>query len=448
MKKLLSKETMGRKKIKFLFTDLTYLNHNYGAQGIAFPLMKQLNEYFDTEYTFVLPERYYKDDLSFSKKYNFSITTSPKPLIVLAKCHFYIYLLYNFARLLKGKRMITKREQEQYFALVEKVKESDVIIDLSGIEFIGNVSLKRRYLNCLGTISIQCLAEKYNKLYLKHTKSYGPFSDKIYNSLVRRQLNKLPFIFVRGKNNLEEIKKIHLKVPLYSFPDVSLFLEPESKEWALNYITKIGINPSKTIAGISPSAVIANIRTKNNSSSCGFDHIRLCKKIIKFYQSNYQQILLIPHSVGDGKDIRSCDLALSKKLYDELENKKNIFMIPDTELTYQQVRAIIGLLDFYVTSRYHSVSSALSMAVPVVSLSWHIKYEDIMSLFLDDFLTVNCRITDVNKALLLIKKYYYDREWFNKKEVFKKKRMVIQQIDRSINILADEIRKYTKCKNN
>jgi len=431
-----------KSKIKVLVTDLAYLNHNYGAQGIAFSLMKKLNKYFDAEYTFVLPERYYKHDLSFSKKYNFSIIAGSKPLIILAKCHFYIYFLYNFARLLKSRGIVTKKEQAQYFTLVEKVKESDVVIDLSGIEFIGNVSPKRRYLNYLSAISMQCLAEKYNKPYLKYTKSYGPFPDKIYKSLVKKQLSKLPFIFIRGKNNLEEIKKMHLKVPLYSFPDISLLLEPESKEWALNYITKIGINPSKTIAGLSPSAVIADIRTKNNSSSCGSNHIKLCKKIIKFYQSNNQQVLLIPHSIGDGKDIRSCDLALSKKLYNELENKKNIFIVSDTELTYQQVRAIIGLLDFYVTGRYHSVSSALSMAVPVVSLSWHIKYEDILSLFLDDFLTIDCRTIDVNEALSLIKKYYYNRQWFNKKEVLKKKKMVIQQIDRSINILVEEIKKY------
>jgi hypothetical protein len=31
-----------KKKIKVLFTGLLYLNHNYGAQGIAFPMMEKL----------------------------------------------------------------------------------------------------------------------------------------------------------------------------------------------------------------------------------------------------------------------------------------------------------------------------------------------------------------------------------------------------------------------
>jgi len=52
------------KKVKILFTNLTYLNHNYGAQGIAFPLIEKLDEHFDGEYTFVLPERYYQKRLT------------------------------------------------------------------------------------------------------------------------------------------------------------------------------------------------------------------------------------------------------------------------------------------------------------------------------------------------------------------------------------------------
>jgi len=429
-----------KKKIKILFTNLVSLEHNYGAQGIAFPLMARLNEYFDAEYCFILPEEYYKDNLSFAQKYNFNIIASPRPLVLLSKCYPFIHILYALARiLLRRKRAITKRENILYVTLIKKLKESDIVIDLSGIEFIGDVSFKRKYSNCINVISMQCLAERHNKFYLKYTKSYGPFLGKFYKSLIKRQLNRLPFIFVRGENNLEEIRKLNLKVPIYSFPDISIALEPETKDWAITYIDKLKLDSSKPIVGLSPSSVIAGMV---NVNSAGLNHLELCKKIINFFQSRNQQVLLIPHSIVGGKDITSCDLALVKRIYSELDNKEGVFIIDDIELTYKQVRAIIGLLDFYITGRYHSVSSALSMGIPVISLSWHMKYKDIMSLFLDNFLVIDCRTTGVEKSLSLIKRYYHNREWFNKCEVLKRKKKVVNQIDKSIKILVKEIKKH------
>jgi polysaccharide pyruvyl transferase WcaK-like protein len=426
-----------KKKIKFLFTGLLYLNHNYGAQGIAFPMMEKLSRHFDAEYTFVLSQKCHEETCSFSAKYDFKVITASNPFVIFKKRYFPIYLLY---RLIKRKTVLQEHKR-RYLILVDALSENDVVIDLSGIQFIGNIPLKRRYLNYLARISLQLLAEKYGKLYLKYTKSYGPFpsTDKLYKFLVKRQLSKLPFLFVRGEGNLDEIKKLNLKIPLYSFPDISLSLEAESRNWALNYLDELGVDTSKKVVGVSPSTVIASIRTKNIHSSCGDNHLKLCKEIIKFYRLNNQQVLLIPHSINDGKDLRSCDLALARKIYDETRNKKGLFLVDNTDLTYKQVRAIIGLLDFYVTSRYHSLSSALFMAVPTVALSWHIKYNDINSLFFDESPIIWCREENVEKSMAQIKDYYYNRQWFKRAKLLEKKKEIIAEIDKSITIIVDEI---------
>jgi polysaccharide pyruvyl transferase WcaK-like protein len=191
--------------------------------------------------------------------------------------------------------------------------------------------------------------------------------------------------------------------------------------------------------GLSPSAVIAGIKVKNLLSSCGDNHIKLCKDIIRFYQLNNQQVLLIPHSINDGKDLRSCDLALAWKIYSEMKNKKGLFLVDNTDLTYKQVRALIGLLDFYITGRYHSVSSALFMAVPTVVLSWHIKYKDIICLFSDEFPIINCRDKSAEKSLELIKDYYLNRQWFNRTELLERKKEIIEEIDKSIAMVVEEI---------
>lgn len=424
-----------KNEIKVLFTGLSYLNHNYGAQGIAFPLMEKISSKFNAEYTFVLSRNQQKE-YSFSREFALNSITTPSFFAFLRKRSFPIYLLY---RLIKRKTL-TKVEKRNYSALVNILKESDVVIDLSGIEFIGNVPLKTRYLKYLNETSVQLIAEKYDKLYIKYTKSYGPFpdNDRIYPILVKKQLNKLPFLFVRGKTNLNRMKKLGLDIPLYSFPDISLSLEAESRIWASDYISKLGIDTSKKLAGLSPSTVIAGLETEKRAS-CGDEHIKLCKEIIKFYQLNNNQVLLIPHSITDGEDLRSCDLALAKKIFDETKDKKNVFLVEDMDLNYAQVRAIIGLLDFYVTGRYHSLSSSLSMGIPTVSLSWHMKYGDIISLFLEDMPIIDCRVHLIEKATELVQEYYHNRQWFDREKVLERRKELVAEIDKSVNILTSVI---------
>jgi polysaccharide pyruvyl transferase WcaK-like protein len=426
-----------KKKIKVLFTDLLYLNHNYGAQGLSFPLMEKLSNRFNAEYTFVLPQGYPEDQASFSKKYEFKVVIAPRLFVILGKLHFPICLLY----LLIKRKTLPKAEKRRYSVLVDSLRENDVVIDLSGIEFVGNVPLKQRYLSYLFTMSMQWLAEKHGKLYLKYTKSYGPFpaKDAFYRFLVKRCLNRLPFLFVRGKDNLNEVKKLNVKVPLYSFPDISLSLEAESRQWSLNYVSKLGVDASKRLVGLSPSAVIARMKTNNNRSSCGENHINLFKDLIKFYQLHNQQVLLLPHSVFDGKDIVYCDLALARKLHAETKEHTGVYLVDDTDLTYAQMRAIIGLLDFYITGRYHSMSSALFMAVPTVALSWHMKYKDMISLFVEDLRVIDCKKTSVERSIALIKESYFNRQWFDKDKVSERKQEIDDELNESVNILAKEI---------
>ena len=431
-----------KKKVKILFTDLAYLNHNYGAQGIGFPLIEKLDKHFDGEYTFVLPERYYEEDLPLSKKYAFNIIPRPRLSALLGRYNFIIYFVYNLFSLLKKGKSLTKKEARQYSDLVKKLKECDVVIDLCGIELIGNHIFTRRWSNYISTTYMQCLAAKYNKPYLKFTKSYGPFPYKIHRFFVKRHLNKLPVVFVRGKRNLEIVKRLNLKVPIYSFPDISIALKAESRNWAIAYIDKLKLDFSIPILGLSPSSVICGLSAPSDNSTAGLNHVELCKKIIEFFQSRGQQILLIPHSIGNGKDWKTCDLALSKKIFHELPNKENVFIIRDTTLTYKQIKGIIGLLDFYITGRYHSVTSAFSTGIPLVSLSWHIKYSDIMALFLDDFLAIDCRTVGPEESLSLIKRYHSNRQWFDRDEVLQRKEKAVESIDKNIEILVNQIEKH------
>jgi polysaccharide pyruvyl transferase WcaK-like protein len=400
--------------MKVLLTDLAYLHHNYGAQGILIPFLEALRKKYIAEVTVTISDKtFWKEDLRFAQENNFKLLYKPR---------------WNFSKYVNSKQII----EHQNFQ--KKFKEFDLIIDISGIEFIGNLPFLMKWKDLLNNLLVQKLAVKNKKPYYKFTKSYGPFKGFFYRLIIRKYLNMLPFIHVRTGKNFHTIKKMNLKIESFCFPDISLVLKPASEDWADNYLSKYF--PTKgNIIGISPSVVINNIN-KNENNCCGENNIILIERLITELSKN-SKILIIPHSVGDGKNLKTCDLALSKQIYQKFHKHSNVKIIDDENLTYKQVRAVIGKMDFYITSRYHALASALNMKIPVVSLSWHLKYEDLMNSYLDDFLVVNCRETKVESAYKQILQYYQNQKWFKLELMRKNQEIITKQIMHSTDIIWD-----------
>lgn len=428
-----------RKKVRVLVTNLSYLAHNYGAQGIAIPFMDGLKKYYDADFTFIMSSKKLDEPAQqeFLARHKLGAVAKPSSIVVAAECNFLFSILFRMVCMLKKKRL--KQRKSEYVEFLNVARRHDVFIDLAGIQFyMEKFGWRRRYSEYLSVISIEWLAQKCGKPYLKFTKSYGPLGGKIYKFMVKRSLKKLPLLLVRGEDNLREMCLLKLGIPLYSFPDISLVLKPESREWALGYLKRLGVDTESKIVGLSPSAVIAGIEGKNGSC-CGDGHLRLCKIILSLYIEKDQQVLILPHSIGDGINEKTCDLAVARRLYNGLIDKQKIFLLEDMTLSYKQARSIIGLMDFYVTGRYHSVASALFMGVPVISLSWHTKYRDILTLFLDEPPIVECEKTTIEDAISLIKKHYSHRDWFDRAKVAERKARVCKEIDKSIQLIADQI---------
>ncbi len=430
-------------KINILFTDLSYLYHNYGSQAVALPLMEKISRRMEAKYTFALSWNIDKENEKYAREINSDIIAMPHPLVMAANLLPFVKTMLKIFLTLAGKQETLRREEAKLSIFIDKLKRCDIVIDLAGIEFVENKNIKRKWLNYINSVCPQYFARRHGKKYLKSTKSYGPFNTAIYRFLVKKQLDKLPCVFVRAGENFGVIKKLNLKTPVYSVPDISIALEPESRQWAETYLKKIRLDLSRPIIGLSPSAVIfSECASVVDGVDCsgGRRHLDLCEMIVDFFQKLNKQIVILPHSIADGNDLESCDLAVSRKIYQNLIDKGDVFLIHDKDLDYKKTRAIIGMFEFYIAGRYHAVSSALAMNVPVVSLSWHMKYRDIMSLFFDDYLAVDWRQTNSEKAMALIKKYYFDRRWFNEKVFLKKKFAALNTIENNFEILMKNIR--------
>ena len=423
--------------MRIVITDVYDLRHNYGVQGLVLPLVEKIKNLTEAEFIMPVQSAYFTtQNIEFASKRGIKLIGYWKYSFLIDLFHPLFSssgsLLSKFVKSISGDR--GRGPVSLYHELIEEIAVSDKVIDVAGIELIGNSGLKKKWGELLFSRMFQKMSERSGRQYFKYTKSYGPFEGFLFRTISKNLLEKLPFIFIRGRNNLEEIRKLNLKTPLYLFPDVSLVLKPTEGEQADNYLRSAGVDISLPVIGVSPSRVLSKINSEDQGNCVGINHLVLVKNVINEYTVKGFQVLIIPHAV-DKTDKNKCDRELAKQLMQELISEK-LYILPD-DLSYSDVRAVIGKLSFYITGRYHSVASALYMGTPVVSLSWHIKYTDIMSEFLDDFPVVDSRNTPVDDAMDLIRKYHADMKWFDREKIRFNRERIEKEVERSIKMIVE-----------
>lgn len=429
------------KKQKILLCGLPSFYHNYGAQGLTLPLISELNKKNKVEYLVTCYPRYFnKENQKFAKQNGFTLIPEPNVLTILKNYGFIYKILFTLRSLIfksTGKSQILLKEEKEAKAFVQELSSCTAFIDVDGIEFVGTRALPKKLQNYMSMVYFQEIANGLKIPYLKNTKSYGPFLGFFDRYLAKKHFSQLPFVLVRaGGVNLKAVRSLGIKKPIYEFPDISFALKPESKIWAKGYLRKMGLNPNKPIIGISCSSVIYSLQQKQNIES-----LELYFKLVEYFQQKNKQVLLLPHHVIESGNPSTCDLALSKLVYKELKSQKQVYLIDSSALTYAQTRAIIGVFDFYITGRFHSLVSSLIMEVPVISLSWHMKYRDLFSLFLKKYPLIDTSKTKPEDAYQIIKQFESNRSWFNKPTLRKNKQKYLQSIAENIDLLVSKVKK-------
>jgi polysaccharide pyruvyl transferase WcaK-like protein len=428
------------KKQKILLCGLPSFYHNYGAQGLTLPLISELNKKNPAEYLVTCYPRYFnQENLKFAKQNGFTLISEPNVLTILKNYSFIYKILFTLRSLilkLSGKNHVLLKEDKEAKAFVQVLSGCKAFIDVDGIEFVGTRPFIKKLQNFMSMVYFQEIANELDIPYLKNTKSYGPFLGFWDCYLAKKHFSKLPYVLVRaGGDNLKAVKTLKINQPIYEFPDISFALEPSPVSWASNYIKKTGLNLKKPIVGISCSSVIYSLQQKQK-----IEPLELYFKLIDYFQKQDKQILLLPHHVIGGHNPNTCDLALSRLVYKKLQSKKQVYLLDSSVLTYAQVRAIIGMFDFYITGRFHSLVSSLIMEVPVISLSWHMKYRDLFSLFLKKYPLIDTSRTKSEDAYKIIKQFESDRSWFNKLILRKNKQKYLQSIAKNIDLLVSKVK--------
>jgi colanic acid/amylovoran biosynthesis protein len=215
----------------------------------------------------------------------------------------------------------------------------------------------------------------YSKHFLAWTQSYGPFSNALIRFLARKDLGALPVIMCRGESGRAVVEKLLPGRETGSFPDVAITLDYDAK-LGRAIIDAMSVS-EKPLITVSPSAVLYSKSVDPGGINLHVsDMIWLCD----YLESTGFSVLLVPHTFRvENHDPVICDYAVCAEVYERCKSShKNIFLLegdrPATEL-----KSVIANAEMHIGARYHSLVAALSSGVPAIALSWHMKYQDILT---------------------------------------------------------------------
>ena len=200
----------------------------------------------------------------------------------------------------------------------------------------------------------------------------GPINRELSKIVFRFLLNKVDLITLREELSYEYIKSMGVnKPPIYVTADPAFLMPPATPERVAEIMRIECINGiSKPLIGISISQVIARWAFPEIAD---FDEkyrnfITVMAQVVDFLTYELSAfVLFIPHVLGYTK-IEN-DRIAANDIY-QLLKKKDCVKLIENEYTPQDLKGLIGQLDFFLGARTHSVISAATMGTPFVAIEY------------------------------------------------------------------------------
>jgi len=296
--------------------------------------------------------------------------------------------------------------------VLKEFKKTEVVINLSyGDTFIYQ---KRFYSKVLFFILVEqsLLAILLRKPLFFFPQSIGPFCSKFSKFLAKFILDRCNIIMVREEISRDYLLKMKIMSPIQLVPDLSFLIAPASDQRILEIFSKENVQIKRPLVGI---AVRENMYEHLDVISEVIDHL-----ILKMNAG----IIFIPHT-----SIRVFYLYdprfLARKILKKIKAKQHINLI-EGEYTVEELRGLIGKCDLFIGAYMHANTSALSMHIPTIAISYSHKTDGLMNLMgLGEFVLP---LNNLNAIQLINKTEDAYRNRDRIKEVLKQKIPILQKM--------------------
>ncbi|HPS55478.1 MAG TPA: polysaccharide pyruvyl transferase family protein [Sedimentisphaerales bacterium] len=337
------------------------ISGNKGAEAMTTTVIRSLRKEFpDAEFILFTP--YKKADIALLDKYEAVTLADSSPVALVIK-HLPLTLLERLFNL----------PFSSLSSDTKLLKKADILIDVAGISFSDGREIYLPF-NVLTIWPKLLLRGKVAKV----SQALGPFKNRINRTLAKWLIPRCCYLAARGSGTVENLKSIGLSGFDYC-PDITFAMNNTAEMNVLNEKLVAYLNfgdTSKKIVGLCPSSVVYKACQKRN-----IDYVKINAEFTNYLiQKNYR-VLFIPHSIRPATTkLKNNDLPVINKIIALTGSNKNISVVKD-ELNSIQLRKLIGQCNLFIGSRFHSMISSLSMAVPTAVCGWGHKYFEILDLF-------------------------------------------------------------------
>lgn len=248
------------------------------------------------------------------------------------------------------------------------------LIDISGFKSTDQIPTRhalRRWLEMK-------IAHRADARLLFLPQAWGPFERFGPRFFTRSMLRHADLLCARDQISYDHLTRLRCVDPdrCLLAPDIAFLFSPSTPDRARELLADAGQAAShettQPLIAFTPNMRILERCPGRHEQNSYFAQLL---DAIRFFRREFNaRILLIPHedTVNKPNDPQLC-----RDLAERFPDDSHVAVLP-ASLSAADVKAVIGLADLLVASRYHSLIAALSLRVPAVVIGWSHKYDILM----------------------------------------------------------------------
>jgi colanic acid/amylovoran biosynthesis protein len=390
---------------KFLISQ-AYSTYNKGEAAIGISLIESIKAiYPDADISIMTPA----PEQAREQYQNLGVKTYPR-LVNTSSSHKGLRKISNISKILFCIISYLLRTKIGGFPLgksnrlaFELFRNADVIIIAGGGTFGG-----AKYRSITGNLFPIYLAKKLGKKVMVYAPSVEPFTSKIIKHVTRSVLNQADLITVREQFTFDLLRSIGIKVPLYLTADPAFLIGSEPLNAGTALLMRAGVPVGRSVNNSNnndPLLIGITIRDWNFARQKDSGIKR--KKYLYAIRQAIERILLTrPNAVivvfttsinaSFGDDDRITANLIKSGIKDNNLTKRVHVLTQD--YTAQETKAMIGNMDIFIATRFHSAVFAFSMNIPTMMIATEIhKNQGLMKMMnLEDYTLEASSVTSDN----------------------------------------------------
>lgn len=232
----------------------------------------------------------------------------------------------------------------------------DLVLDASGFHYSDQFKIQPEYVKNKQKYFLELKNNGTKLIFLP--QAFGPFKTKEGKALANLVVENGDLIFARDQVSFEYVSSISPKPSsnLLEYPDITVMSSYKVPE-AYRHLT-------------GAVCIIPNKRMVDKGELALSSYIEFLQQILKSLHENGEKVFLLNHEGAE-------DLELCKQLQKDCGFQIEVV----SGLDAKEIKGLISISKFVISSRFHGVASALSTAVPCLATSWSHKYEELFNSF-------------------------------------------------------------------